>query len=525
VQVGDQWHKPSTGKTYERQSDGTTEVWLDVSPSATIQSLDSEVVTNSQGFTAVGGTPEVFTMSNPYIPGAVEVYRNGYLLTADDYIATDGNAVSCNTNVGDYIYVVAFGIFQAADHYTKNEANALLADKADVAYVDTELADKQDIATLVGAIGNIGSPLLHADFKNGLNLIKGSGGINYSRATTATYMSMLDVLTPAGIDEPRFEKKGLRCSVGSTNLALNSDTLNHFTGFGITKTIESIVRAPDNTSDCSLLTSTSTNGIMFYDVDLSAPDGEIYTRSIFVKKGTSSTIIIKHGNRAPFYVSFNFDTEVCTGGEFEKLDNGWYRISGIGTTTNSAGLGFEIEIPISGETVYAYGVQAEKLPFATSYIPTTTTAVTRSADVLSIDSLNNMPNILDPITVSWVGEVIGTDRLYAPLLTSIDLELATSLTAPNDNSSYIYKAGEARTQNIQMPQGKFNFTATYDPSTTTLRMYHNGIMVAEDTTASTSNARNSLIVLISGVEGWIESVKIWDFVLSDTEIKLEAGIA
>jgi hypothetical protein len=41
VQVGDQWNVPSTGKTYERQSDGTTEVWFDVSPSATVQSLDS----------------------------------------------------------------------------------------------------------------------------------------------------------------------------------------------------------------------------------------------------------------------------------------------------------------------------------------------------------------------------------------------------------------------------------------------------------------------------------------------------
>jgi hypothetical protein len=41
VQVGDQWNVPSTGKTYERQSDGTTEVWFDISPSATVQSVDS----------------------------------------------------------------------------------------------------------------------------------------------------------------------------------------------------------------------------------------------------------------------------------------------------------------------------------------------------------------------------------------------------------------------------------------------------------------------------------------------------
>jgi hypothetical protein len=152
VQVGDQWYVPSTGKTYERQSDGTTEVWFDVSPSATVQSLDSEVVTNSQGFTAVGGTPEVFTMLNPYIPGAVEVYRNGYLLTADDYTATDSNTVSCNTNAGDYIYVVAFGIFQAADHYTKNEADVLLADKA--AAADVAITRNTNVTVTVGSGGD-----------------------------------------------------------------------------------------------------------------------------------------------------------------------------------------------------------------------------------------------------------------------------------------------------------------------------------------------------------------------------------
>jgi len=68
-----------------------------------------------------------------YVPSFVEVYVNGILLTdTTDFTATNGNSVTFTVALAlnDEVTVVSLKTFTVADHYTKSDANTLLAAKA-----------------------------------------------------------------------------------------------------------------------------------------------------------------------------------------------------------------------------------------------------------------------------------------------------------------------------------------------------------------------------------------------------------
>jgi hypothetical protein len=73
-------------------------------------------------------------------------------------------------------------------------------------------------------------------------------------------------------------------------------------------------------------------------------------------------------------------------GAIQSVGNGWYRCSVTKTSVDT----FEISIigvgtsPTTGNSIFIWGAQLEAGSFATSYIPTTTASVIRSADVCSI---------------------------------------------------------------------------------------------------------------------------------------------
>ena len=83
-----------------------------------------------------------------YVPSFVEVYVNGILLTdTTDFTATNGNSVTFTVALAlnDEVTVVSLKTFTVADHYTKSDANTLLAAKA----TNTAVALKSPIASPV----------------------------------------------------------------------------------------------------------------------------------------------------------------------------------------------------------------------------------------------------------------------------------------------------------------------------------------------------------------------------------------
>jgi len=88
-----------------------------------------------------------------YVPNFVEVYVNGILLTdTTDFTATNGNSVTFTVALAlnDEVTVVSLKTFTVADHYTKSQANALLAAKAPLAspsFTGTTTANKLNVSS------------------------------------------------------------------------------------------------------------------------------------------------------------------------------------------------------------------------------------------------------------------------------------------------------------------------------------------------------------------------------------------
>ena len=204
------------------------------------------------------------------------------------------------------------------------------------------------------------------------------------------------------INKPRIEYDaegnclGLLVEEGRTNSQANSENINAAwsqKASGRTEVLSNQITAPDGTSSADLIQAIdgSSAGEQYARRYISSIPST-NTLSVFVKKKNWRYIALRLiGNRV-----FDFDTEAFTmgSGTIQKLPNGWYRLSvtdaaggpayiGVGTASSANAIPWATA-PQNNEGVYLWGAQIETGSFPTSYIPTSGSAVTRSADVASL---------------------------------------------------------------------------------------------------------------------------------------------
>lgn len=247
--------------------------------------------------------------------------------------------------------------------------------------------------------------------------------ITFYRNSLATYTDDKGIIRTVPENVPRFdhdpttgESLGLLIEESRTNAVLHSQSLNNSSVWGqyqSTVSQDSTISPSGQTDAYKITLGTSPSGAyqgIIQGINLSSSN--YYTFSCFVKAGNQSIIRISESYSFGYSITANLSTKQITsnGGYvvsqgIQEYPNGWFRIYGvwdlrsISATTYTV---WDIYLGTNSTTglyCYAWGPQLEAGSFPTSYIPTTGSTVTRSADVCYIDGTNFS---------SWFNPVEGT---------------------------------------------------------------------------------------------------------------------
>ena len=236
----------------------------------------------------------------------------------------------------------------------------------------------------------------------------GLGDMTVVRATTATRVNSAGLIESVANNVPRLDYTDSTCpsllvEPQRTNLALRSEEFDNatWTTNGLNATVSAnVTTSPDGTSSADAILTTITNGLHYIQQRTgSATAGTTYTMSIYVKKLGYDYCRIETSNTATAYAIFRFSTKeltigggqvVANSGKVTEMSDGWFRIQMSILPAASAtwrwwveclnDVGSQAFVGDITKGLYVWGFQFEVGSYATSYIPTTSAAVTRNAD-------------------------------------------------------------------------------------------------------------------------------------------------
>jgi len=270
-------------------------------------------------------------------------------------------------------------------------------------------------------------PSFQRDFASLKSLNHGTGpNITFTRASDATFFDADGVLQTAGTDVPRFDhdpatgaSRGLLIEEARTNLYERSaefdDAFWGKNGSSITADVAATT-APDGSNGADKVVENNANSSHHVGKQLTLTNATNYTLSVFAKAdertflnvalaigSLASTSAFQEAVHATFDLS-NGTLFASTGTPtttIQNVGNGWYRLTVSKLTTQTANTptrfslhdGTGVTYTGDGTSgLYIWGAQLEAGAFPTSYIPTTSAAATRAADVAYVTPISSFYN-------------------------------------------------------------------------------------------------------------------------------------
>jgi len=296
-------------------------------------------------------------------------------------------------------------------------------------------------------------PALLLDFANAKTL---DPRVTFTRASSATFYDKDGVLRTAASGVPRFtfdpvteESLGLLIEESRTNLLLRSEEFNDaaWSKSNASVTANATV-APDGTTTADKYITnngaSTTSALIAQTVTTAAG---VYTATFFAKAAEWTVIAVNFRDNASAAnqctAKFSLadgtvssspgasGTFVAGSASVSGVGNGWYRVSLTCTTTGATAFQTrcwaESTVVSTGDGtsgIFIWGAQVEAGSFATSYIATAGSQVTRSTDQASMTGANFS---------SWYNNAEGT--FYANFVTSWSAALPYTVGVLGANSA------------------------------------------------------------------------------------------
>jgi hypothetical protein len=229
---------------------------------------------------------------------------------------------------------------------------------------------------------------------------------------TATRVNSSGFIEIVNANLPRFDYKpttlapnGLLIEEARTNIALQSQAIETASWVKTNATVSAdAIISPDGTLNADKLVENTANGT--HDARSNqTTTAAVHTFSVYLKAAERNFVMLLHGQTSTAQV-FNLNTGVTDGNAgfsapvssgVVNAGNGWYRVF-ITVNATAAVNSFRVYM-MTDNVTYTYtgdgasgiffgGAQIEAGAFATSYIPTVASTVTRNADVVSMTGAN-----------------------------------------------------------------------------------------------------------------------------------------
>ncbi len=370
------------------------------------------------------------------------------------------------------------------------------------------------------------------------------GDFDFTRGSTATRVNKDGLIEDVAIGVPRLNYPLLDGVVQDCPALLLEPSRQNLTSYSEqfdniywTKSLTNVTAnqaiSPDGSQTADTITKTGDYGSVA-KAGITISSGFNYTLSIFVKKSTTDFFSLRQASGGyDVRKQFNLTTKEVSNGlaanqtgfvssKIEEYPNDWYRLS-IVCTSNGTSLNINFYSGKVGESTfngdsYTWGAQVEAGSYPTSYIPTSGSAVTRSADVCNgaEATFNDSEGVLF-LETSMLSSNPDNSTFQIDDGTSTNRVRIRFTTTTNQINGLLY-SGVAGQPNI-------NYTANdvTNPNKVAIRyqvgqidLFFNGFEVATITGNATPTGFDNLSL---GTEGVLKQAMTFNEALSDTELE------
>ena len=337
------------------------------------------------------------------------------------------------------------------------------------------------------------------------------------------------------------DKPHLLLEPARTNLLRYSENFkaNIFETVNLNRESTSVI-SPDGLTNATKIVETETTGQFRVRTNSSTSTSGANTISVFAKSGERNWIVLREQSQTGAYAYFDLNngtignTNLVDNATIEPYADGWYRLSITDDLTN---MGIDIRIAegngndnysgVDGNGLYIYGAQLEQGSYASSYIPTYGTTVTRAAETANncgaVQDFNDDEGVLFAEIAAHANDGYFKEISINDGTFDNAIEIRYNSTA--NEFQFIVRDGGSITvlpTTILTDSSEF-IRVGFSYKNNDCNMYINGVQVDTDTSCTMPSGLNRVSFDYNGSNffyGKVKELKVYTEELNDAELRL-----